>query len=181
MMFCQVQCICKLLKFIFAKCRKTLILAANISRFTVCCKRRSLMVTFCNGWLWRNIDCLLLQTLHILYPVNNRNQDIQTLEHPKGQSSECNSQFKVQSAILTGSSVLRYFPNRSTIHACCCGTKLITWHTSGKVECNRRKCTQASLEPGLSILCWNLGLRQKARSSLSLSTHTHTQWWGPWW
>ena len=93
---------------------------------------------------------------------------------PKVKVQSATSQFKVQSAILTGSSVLRYFPNRSTIHACCCGTKLITWHTSGKVECNRRKCTQASLEPRLSILCWNLGLRQKARSSLSLSTHTHT-------
>lgn len=27
--------------------------------------------------------------------------------------------------LLTGCSVLRYFPNLSTTHACCCGTKLM--------------------------------------------------------
>ena len=96
---------------------------------------------------------------------------------PKVKVQSSTSQFKVQSAILTGSSVLRYFPNRSTIHACCCGTKLITWCTSGEVECNRRKCTQASLEVRLFI--WHFVLEvqvsdRKLESENILPPHTHT-------
>ena len=96
---------------------------------------------------------------------------------PKVKVQSATSQFKVQSAILTGSSVLRYFPNRSTIHACCCGTKLITWRTSGEVEWNRRKCTRASLEPGLSTWLFVLKLLKvgsQTESQILTLTHTHT-------